>query len=92
MAVDMVWNILSVISRVIALALFASFELYWFWGLVISQIVIIIIAYSMHQYRTNNLNGRDDFLFSFISNSFMGMGSIFTMLTVFDLTFQVYLM
>ena len=50
MVIDMVWNIFSVIPRAIALALFASFELYWFWGLVISQfafIVIIITAPTM---------------------------------------------
>ena len=43
MAIDMVWNIFSVSPRVIALALFASFELYWFWGLVITQLALIVI-------------------------------------------------
>ena len=30
MIVDLVWNILSISSRVVALALFASYQLYWF--------------------------------------------------------------
>ena len=40
MVVDMVWNVLAISSRVFTLALFASYRLYWFWGLVGAQIAI----------------------------------------------------
>ena len=38
--IDMLWNVFSVSSRVIALALFASYQLYWFWGIVGVQFAI----------------------------------------------------
>ncbi len=37
--IEMVWNILCMSSRVIALALFASVERYWFAGLVTAQLI-----------------------------------------------------
>ena len=43
MIVDLMWNILSISSRVIALALFASFQLYWFWGLICLQVIVCMI-------------------------------------------------
>ena len=92
MAVDMVWNILSVSPRVIALAVFASFQLYWFWGLVITQILITFIVSFSHFYRNDQMNSIEDFFDWFLVSSFLGMGSIFTMFAVFTVTFQVYLL
>ena len=37
---DFVWNALTVIPRVITLALFATYQQYWFWGLIGGQIVL----------------------------------------------------
>ena len=78
MAVDMVWNLLSVSPRVIALALFASFELYWFWGLMITQLVIISISFCLFLCCTNQFIGIG-FIQLLQMNFFMGMGPIFTM-------------
>ncbi len=42
---DMAWNVLCISSRVIALALFASRERFWFIGLVISHFLIAAVIY-----------------------------------------------
>ena len=93
---DMVWNILSVSPRVIALALFASYELYWFWGLVITQIGIVIICYTLfHYFNTDDvdLQGVCGFFFMLILNTFTGMGWVFTMFAVLNtVTFPIYLL
>ena len=91
MVVDMVWNILSVSPRVIALALFASFELYWFWGLVITQVVIVVIVYSTFYYHNKEWEGVSVYIISVLFNIFIGMGSIFTMFALYTVTFQVFL-
>ncbi len=43
MAVDMIWNVLAISSRVLVLALFAGHEPIWFCGLVATQIFTITI-------------------------------------------------
>ena len=60
MLLDMLSNILSIIPRVVTLSLFASYELYWFWGLAGSQIVIVtIICFVLDRVlsATTNFNG-----------------------------------
>ncbi len=44
--VELIWNILSISSRVIALALFASVQRYWFGGLITAQVIISISIYT----------------------------------------------
>ena len=41
MMVDMVWNLMSVGPRVIALALFALYEVHWFWFIGGTHVVVI---------------------------------------------------
>ena len=52
--VDMVWNVFSISSRVIALAFFASFELYWFWGILGFQITIAILISFLNGWSSDN--------------------------------------
>ena len=89
MAVDMVWNLLSISPRVIALALFASFQLYWFWGLIIAQVVIAIISLIMFLYFILKVGNVADI---FIGCGFIGISSIFTMFTFFPTIFPIYLL
>ena len=64
----MVWSFLSISSRVIAMALFASYQLYWFWGLVVTQVVIttsiiIILWWDVSESCFNCLRSVIGFLF-----------------------------
>ena len=39
-ALDFTWNVLGVSARVVTLALFASYQLNWFWGIISAQILV----------------------------------------------------
>ena len=85
MLVDMLWNILSIIPRVVALSLFASYELYWFWGLVGSQIVIVTIICFVFD---RVLSATTNFLMGFFFSLVTGVGMVFRMFIAFN--FKVY--
>ena len=91
MAVDMVWNILSISPRVIALVLFASYQLYWFWGLVITHIVgVTVFVFIVTRFMTHVYNLFESVFYSIVS----GMVSIFTLfVTLFvKVRFHYYLL
>ena len=56
MVVDMVWNVLAISSRVITLALFASFRLYWFRSLVGAQIAVTTPVIFWYGHRNGHLH------------------------------------
>ena len=41
MVVDMLWNILSIGPRVVALTLLASYEVHWFWSFAGTHVVVM---------------------------------------------------
>ena len=85
MLLDMLRNILSIIPRVVTLSLFASYELYWFWGLVGSQIVIITIICFVFD---RVLSATTNFLMGFFFSLVTGVGMVFRMFITFN--FKVY--
>ena len=90
MLVDMVWTLLSVSSRIIALVLFASYQLYWFWGLIITQIIVVIILSCIVIWR----DGWGDLCEAIFYCIVTGVGSIFTMFFAgaADVRFYYYLL
>ena len=85
MLVDMLWNIFSIIPRVVTLSLFASYQLYWFWGLVGSQIVIVtIICFIFDRVLSSTTNFLMGLFFSLVT----GVGMVFRMFITFN--FKVY--
>ena len=83
-AADILWNITSISPRVITLALFASYEPYWFWALIITQIVIISVltfAYVI----VNEINPRNT-LYHFLMYCFTGIGMVFNMFFAHPIT------
>ena len=60
MVVDVVWNLLSVSPRVITLALFSSYQLYWFWGLIIAQVIIVLISLIVFTYHEDGIDDLND--------------------------------
>ena len=72
---DMVWTLLSVSPRVITLVLFASYQLYWFWGLVLTQIVGITVFVCIFA----RIRVYDTYFESVFYAVVTGMGSLFTM-------------
>ena len=93
---DMVWNILSISPRVIALALFASYKPYWFCGLILTQIIIVTIGFTWFHYHDEDPGGDVDDVVEItnvlISNFISGIGSVFTMCTFITLSFPIYLL
>ncbi len=72
---ELVWNILCISSRVIALSLFASVQRYWFAGLITFQVVIVTLIFGLR-----TLDELDDCFntFSFILLSIiLGTNSVF---------------
>ena len=86
MTVDMVWTLISVSPRVIALVLFASYQLYWFWGLVITQFVGVTVFVCI----SSRLRGYDTLFESVFYAIVTGMGSLFTMFVALDMTVHFY--
>ena len=86
MVVDMFWNVLSISPRVIALAFFASFELYWFWGIVGFQIATaIVVTFFYHRFWSTENKG--DIITSIVE----GVGMQFTMFADRQIHFWFYL-
>ena len=93
--VDILWNIISISPRVIALALFASFEPYWFWELVISQLLIVTVIAFIAAWKEDKKptriedtqevgdckqrEGKEGRLFDFFMSCFTGTGMVFNM-------------
>ena len=88
----MVWNLLSVSPRVIGLALFASYQLYWFWGLVIAQVITAFILIIVVRYPKDGFDDAMDFLGTLLSCFFNSLGLIFTMISIESVAFPVYLL
>ena len=58
----------------IALALFASYQLYWFWGLVIAQIIIVTMMSLFHTHCVEE--SEQGILFELVISICMGIGLI----------------
>ena len=90
MVVDMVWNILSIGPRVISLALFASYQIYWFWGLIGLQVtgaMLILLPIAC--------NGPVKFCEMTVCIStglFTGLGTVFNMFVLLPVPFFCYLL
>ena len=90
MLVDMVWNILSVGPRVIALALFASYQIYWFWGLIGLQLIgamlilLPIICKGSVKFCECTV--------CIAAGLFTGLGTVFTMFVFLPVPFFCYLL
>ena len=90
-AADILWNITSISPRVIILALFASYEPYWFWGLIITQIVIIsVLIFALVIAR--KIEPRNPLYHLFMA-CFTGIGRVFNMFFAHPITipFGAYL-
>ena len=76
-AADMLWNLIFITARVITLALFASYEPYWFWGFIVAQIVVVtIIVFFIglrSEYNSHSLP------YHFLTSCFTGFGMVFNM-------------
>ena len=91
MAADLVWNGLSISARVITMALFASYEPYWFWGLIGGQILIAFLCVGHYGTRRDKELG---FLYHAFMSSFTAVGMVFNMFlayTIIHVPFPVYL-
>ena len=86
MVVDMVWNILSVSPRVITLALFASYEVHWFWYIGGTHVVVMTGV----SYFVNRDNER-----RYVSlSTLIGFGCLFNFCSLAqqEIRFRVYLL
>ena len=74
--VDMVWNIMSISSRVIALTLFASYEVHWFWSIAGTHTVFMIgVSYFLE--RGDNSRDAAKVCVHMGGAAWMGFGSLF---------------
>ena len=91
MVVDMVWNVLVISPRVVALALFASHQLHWFWGLIGAQVFITTAASLAYERLSQS---KEDCIIDVFYSFYIGVGMIFNVIWVFDLNlyFYVYLL
>ena len=76
-ALDMLWNLIFITARVITLALFASYEPYWFWGFIIAQIVVVTIIVFFIGLRSE-YNSRS-LPYHFLTSCFTGFSMVFNM-------------
>ena len=90
MLVDMVWNILSIGPRVIALALFASYQMYWFWGLIGLQLIgSMLIFLPITCDRSVKFC---QCTVCIATGLFIGLGTVFTMFVFLLVPFFCYLL
>ena len=97
MVVDMLWNVFSICPRVIALALFASYQLYWFWGIVGVQVAICTVIFGcLLICNEGECSGCGDLILNLCFLLPMGLcpslGYVFTMYVVTSVPFSVYLL
>ena len=90
-ATDILWNVTSISPRVIILAFFASYEPYWFWGLIITEIVtisVLIFAFVI----VTEIEPRNP-LYHFFMACFTGIDMVFNMFFAHAITisFGAYL-
>ena len=89
MTIDMLWNVLTISPRAIALALFASYQLHWFWGLVIAQILIVTILNFFHM-QTHAKNYTQGIFVDLVISFCTGISMIFNMLFYQKIRFYIY--
>ncbi len=88
--VELIWNILCISSRIIALSLFATIYRYWFAGIVIVHIIIIFFATLLKWFKDPNKNsGAAASVGGFIFSLGFGIGYLFNILLV-ELAFESY--
>ena len=73
---DMLWNLVFISARVVTLALFAAYEPYYFWSLIVAQIVIVTIVIFSICIRNDNTHS---VFYHFIISCFTGFGMVFNM-------------
>ena len=78
MVVDMLWNALSVSPRVITLALFASYEVHWFWYIAGTHIVVMMGA-SYFLYRGNDTGDAAHIIANILLSAMVGIGCLFNL-------------
>ena len=89
MVVDMVWNVLAISSRVITLSLFASYRLYWFWGLVGAQIALTSPVIFWYAYQSGILRCN---IFDVFASIFTACGFLFNIFAGGRISFRMYLL
>ncbi len=87
LGIELIWNILCISSRIIALSLFATIYRYWFAGMVIFHIIIIFFAILLKD--TDENSGVGDWVVSFIFGLGFGIGYLFNVLLV-EFAFESY--
>ena len=93
MVVDMLWNILSASPRVIALAMFACYEVHWFWYIGGTHVVVMTgVSYFFD--RGNEERDAMDIIWCIALAAWMGFGCLFNFcsLTQQSIRFRVYLL
>ena len=89
MVVDMVWNVLAISSRVMTLALFASYRLYWFWSLVGAQIAVTTPVIFWYGHRNGHLHCN---IFDVFASIFTACGFLFNIFAAGSISFCMYLL
>ena len=94
MAVDFFWNTFAISPRVIALAFFASYQPYWFGGLIVAHILVSMIVNCLILRKSSLFNNESDimdFLFmNLLSSIGMVVNMFFCQLSVDFLVFLLY--
>ena len=95
-AADMLWNLIFITARVITLALFASYEPYWFWGFIVAQIVVVTIIVFSIGLRTSIKDHYYGHLLPYhiLTSCFTGIGMVFNMFFAHPspVKFRIYLL
>ena len=87
-AVDVVWNLIFISARVITLALFASYQITWFWGLIIAQMVVVAIIISSLFHR--NTDDEHSVFYRLFASCFSGIGMVFNMFSAHPIPVKFY--
>ena len=87
---DFVWNALTVIPRVITLALFATYQLYWFRGLIGGQIVLSMMIFPF--LKLESPFNRHSALWKFLLIFFISISMVFTIVGYSEMKFYVYIL
>ena len=92
MAIDFIWNTFAISPRVLALALFASYQPYWFGGLIVAHILVSIIVNCLLLCKSGWLNNVSDIMDFLFMNLLSSIGMVVNMfLCQFSVDFPVFL-
>ena len=84
--IELIWNILCISSRIIALSLFATIYRYWFAGIVIVHIIVIFLATLRKDFHENkqqhNTDSEEVCITAVVYSLGLGIGYLFNVLLV----------